>query len=53
MVVEALRKGEEVSRSLFEGTMQQCRDFVATLHPEQFYTVDICEDNGIIAERIK
>ena len=52
VVFGTLKVGEEAGNILFEGDQDQCREYADGLDHSQYYDLAICQDNGIIAERI-
>ena len=52
VVFGTLRKGEEAGNIIFRGTLEECRSYTRTLDQAVYYDLNICEDNGTIAERI-
>lgn len=52
MVVFGRTKREQAGNILFTGDPEQCREYAAALDPLDFDMLSICEDNGIIREKI-
>ena len=52
IVFGTLRAGEEAGGILYRGTLEECRSYTRTLNLAAYYDLNICEDNGVIAERI-
>lgn len=52
MVVFGRRKIERAGSVLFRGELDQCREYVGELTQSDYDTLDICENDGRIAERI-
>ncbi len=56
MVVFATSKTKKPNESgeiLFKGTLIECRNYCNTLPKDTYEGIHICEDNGIIKERIR
>lgn len=51
VVFGTLKIGEEAGNILFTGTLEECQDYVRKLNHFDYYELNICEDNGKIAER--
>ena len=52
MIVYGIRNNTEIGEELFKGDMSECKTFCKALIPSDFYSLNICEDNGIIAKRL-
>ena len=53
MVVFGKRKNENVGKSLFQGDLRECRDFITDeVCKADYEELNIDEDNGVIVERI-
>jgi len=52
VVFGTLKVGEEAGNILFTGDLDHCREYAGTLDKEKYYELSICEDNGIITEKI-
>jgi len=55
MIVYGILRGAEVGTTLFDGSLKECREFVRDdekLDLDDYYSVNICEDNGIIIEKV-
>ena len=55
MIVYGILRRAEVGSILFSGSLKECREFVREnekLDLDDYYSVNICEDNGIIVERV-
>lgn len=44
---------EDKGIDLFDGSIEECREFLKDKDLANFYSVNICKDNGEIVERIK
>lgn len=56
MIIYATNRIGEGASTLFDGSLEECRDFLKEndkLDLNDYDTVNICEDNGVIVERIK
>ena len=52
VVFGTLKVGEEAGKILFEGDLDQCREYAGKLDQSKYYELSICEDNGVIKEKI-
>ena len=52
VVFGTLKVGEEAGNILFTGNLDQCREYAKELNHSDYYELSICEDNGIIKEKI-
>lgn len=55
MIVYGILRRAEVGSILFSGSLKECREFVREdekLDLDDYYSVNICEDNGIIIEKV-
>ena len=52
MVVFGRTKEERAGNILFQGTLEECQEYAAVLNPFDFDMLSICEDNGVIKEKI-
>lgn len=55
MIVYGILRRAEVGSILFSGSLKECREFVRDdekLDLDDYYSVNICEDNGIIIEKV-
>lgn len=52
MIICGLKNGENVSANLYEGTLEQCKAWCRTETPAEYESLNICENNGVIALRI-
>ena len=55
MLVYVTLKAEEAGKVLFNGDLEACQDYASGLNDAEkanFYDLHICEDNGVIFERI-
>ncbi len=37
---------------LFNGTLEECREYITRLNKSDYYSLNIDEDNGVIVEKI-
>ena len=52
MVLYGHLKKEEVGNIIYDGSKEECENFAKTLDLDDYYSLNICQDNGIIDERI-
>ena len=52
VVFGTLKVGEEAGNVLFTGDLDHCREYAGGLDKSKYYELSICEDNGIITEKI-
>ena len=52
MVVFGRLNVEKFGNILFKGDLDQCREYAGKLHHYEYDSLNICQDNGIIVERI-
>lgn len=52
MVLYGHLKTKEVGNIIYSGTKEECENHAKTLDLNDYYSLDICQDNGVIDERI-
>ena len=52
VVFGTLKVGENAGNILFTGNLDQCREYVNRLDHSKYYELSICQDDGIITEKI-
>ena len=52
MIICGLKNGENVSKDLYKGTLEQCRAWCKSAVPADYDSLNICEDSGVIVFRI-
>ena len=52
MVLYGHLKTEEVGNIIYSGTKEECENHAKTLDLNDYYSLNICQDNGVIDERI-
>lgn len=52
VVFGTLKVGEEAGNILFTGDLDQCREYADGLDHSEYYELSICQDNGVITEKI-
>lgn len=52
VVFGTLKVGEEAGNILFTGDLDQCREYAGKLNHSDYYELSICQDDGIITEKI-
>lgn len=52
MIVDGMKRTENVGETLFTGTFEECIDFCKSLNLAEFYDLHICEENGLIRKYI-
>ena len=47
-------RADETGKALYTGSLEECRRYTAAMKYKELYcSINICEDNGIIRERVK
>lgn len=52
MILFGILRTEEVGNIIYSGTKEECEKHAKTLDLNDYYSLNICQDNGVIEKRL-
>lgn len=52
MLVCTLKYREDASRTVFEGDLEECREYCRDLKREEYQSIHICDNTGLIVDHV-